>query len=526
MERFDLLIIGAGPAGLSAAIEAANAGMKVAIFDENHRPGGQLFKQIHKFFGSKEHKARIRGFRIGQELLSAAEKAGVMVHLDTIVIGIFPQLGVSVMEKDKIIHYKANSIIIATGASENGLAFKGWTLPGVIGAGAAQTMMNIYHEQPGKKILMVGSGNVGLVVSYQLLEAGCEVKALVDVLPRIGGYGVHAAKVARTGVPFYLSHTVVEAEGKDHVTGAIIAQVDNKFKVIKGTEQHLDVDTICLAVGLTPVANLARMANCHMITKGGNVPECDEYGATSVPGIFAAGDVSGIEEASSAMIEGRMAALGAAKYAGFMSDKECEAKFTACQEDLSKLRHGMFAPGNPHKMTATKTTEGYPLSMSLLHKGYIEQEELKAFPACTYSANGIHPVVECTQNIPCNPCQDICPKHCIKVGDDITNIPQINQMQQCSGCGMCVANCPGQAIFLVEHGTVNDQVTIPYEFLPVPTVGENGFGYDRSGTKVCSAKINAIKDLPVNDHTILLTMSVPAGMGDTVRFYKSEEGQA
>ncbi len=108
---------------------------------------------------------------------------------------------------------KGDTILIATGASENMVTFPGWTLPGVIGAGAAQTMMNLHGTLPGKRVLMLGSGNVGLVVSFQLMQAGCEVVAVADAaVSRVGGYGVHAAKVARCGVPFYLSHTIISAD--------------------------------------------------------------------------------------------------------------------------------------------------------------------------------------------------------------------------------------------------------------------------------------------------------------------------
>lgn len=203
IERYDLIVIGAGPAGLSAAIEAAKNGMKPIVFDENAKPGGQLFKQIHKFFGSKEHKAKIRGFNIGYELLEEANKLGVDVRLNATVVGLYDEKEVTVRIGDEIKHFKGDSVLVATGASENMVTFKGWTLPGVIGAGAAQTMMNLHHIKPGNRILMLGSGNVGLVVSYQLMQAGCEVVALVDAAPRIGGYGVHAAKISRCGVPFY-----------------------------------------------------------------------------------------------------------------------------------------------------------------------------------------------------------------------------------------------------------------------------------------------------------------------------------
>ena len=259
IKRYDMIVVGAGPAGLSAAIEAAKHGVKPIVFDENAKPGGQLFKQIHKFFGSKEHKAKIRGFQIGKELLAEAEQYGVKVVLNAAVVGLYPDREITVRVGEQLQHYKGDSILIATGASENMVNFKGWTLPGVIGAGAAQTMMNLHHILPGKRVLMLGSGNVGLVVSFQLMQAGCDVVALCDAAPRIGGYGVHAAKVARCGVPFYLSHTIVEAEGKDCVTGVTIGQVGPDWKIIPGTEKHFDVDTICLAVGLSPIAQSGRL---------------------------------------------------------------------------------------------------------------------------------------------------------------------------------------------------------------------------------------------------------------------------
>lgn len=526
-KRYDLIVIGAGPAGLSAAIEAASCGMKVIVFDENSRPGGQLFKQIHKFFGSKEHKAKIRGFRIGQALLKQAEELGVEVSLNTTVLGLYERKGVSVMKDNQIIHFKGDNVIVATGASENVVPFEGWTLPGVIGAGASQTMMNLHGVQPGKDILMVGTGNVGLVVSFQLIQAGCNVKALIDAAPRVGGYGVHAAKVARTGVPFYLSHTVVKAEGKDRVTGAVIAEVGPDFKPIPGTEKHLDVDTICLAVGLSPMSQLTRMAGCKMVDKGGLVPECNEYGETSLPGIFAAGDVAGIEEASSAMIQGRISAAAAAWSAGYLTEEEFQAKFSEHNGALEKIRSGMFSPKNKGRTDMTKTDEGYPLSEALLKKGYMTGKELAQFPGLRLDVPEIHAEIECTQNIPCNPCQDVCPCGCINVGSDITKLPVLNPEKKCSGCGLCVAACPGQAIFLVENKPEEgvSEITIPYEFLPLPEKGEKGIALDRSGSPVGDAEVVRVRNLPANDHTVLLTMKVKADIAKEARFYRSGEGR-
>lgn len=525
MKRYDLIIIGAGPSGLSAAIEAAKRGLDVVVFDENEKPGGQLFKQIHKFFGSKEHKAKIRGFVIGEQLLKEAADAGVHVVLNATAIGMYMDKEVVVRIGEEVHHYKGDSIIIATGAAENMVTFEGWTLPGVIGAGAAQTMMNLHGIKPGNKILMLGSGNVGLVVSFQLIQCGCEVVGLVDAAPRVGGYGVHAAKVARTGVPFYLSHTIVKAEGEEYVTGVTIAEVDDKFQFIPGTEKHFDVDTICLAVGLSPMSQLLKMAGCEMEDnprRGGQVPICDEYGETSIKGIFVAGDVSGIEEASSAMIEGRIAGIAASYYLGFIEKEELDEKLKEHTAALDGLRQGMFAPENRGRLLE-KTEEGIDISMNLLKKGYIADEEIGRYPGVTHKA-GIHPVMECSQNIPCNPCQDACPKHCIKIGQNITSLPVVDETQECIGCGMCVASCSGQAIFLVneecEPGFAS--ITLPYEFLPLPSKGEKGYGLSRSGERICEAQVIDVKSVPAFDHTNLLTIKVPKDMAMKARFYKSK----
>ncbi|WP_058953392.1 FAD-dependent oxidoreductase [Clostridium tyrobutyricum] len=523
MKRYDVIVVGAGPAGLSSAIEAAKRGLKVVVFDENSRPGGQLFKQIHKFFGSKEHKAKIRGFKIGEELLKDANDTGVECVLNSVVIGLYSDKEVVVKIGDEVVHYKGDTVIIATGASENMVTFDGWTLPGVVGAGAAQTMMNLHGVQIGKKILILGSGNVGLVVGYQLLQAGCEVVAVVDAAPKIGGYGVHAAKMARCGVPFYLSHTIIKAEGDECVTGVTIGEVDGRWKIIPGTEKHFDVDTICLAVGLSPMSQLTKMAGCSMEEnpkKGGLVPVCDEYGETSIKGIFAAGDVSGIEEASSAMIGGKISGVSACYRLGFIDKQELKTVTDDLRKALSSLRQGMFGPENKGK-DIEKTQEGIDISKNLLKKGYLTDEEIMKYPGVK-SIKGIHAVIECSQNIPCNPCQDACPKKCIKVGANITSLPIIDEKSQCIGCGMCVASCSGQSIFLIDEDYEKGytSVTLPYEFLPLPEKGMKGRGLDRSGKEVCEVEVVDVKSLPAFDHTNLLTIKVPKEKGMRVRFFK------
>ncbi len=526
MKRHELIVIGAGPAGLSAAIEAARLGMETVVFDENARPGGQLFKQIHKFFGSREHKAKIRGFRIGEMLLQEAEAAGVSVRLGATVMGIYPEKQVSVRFSDHIEQLGGDQIVVSTGAAENMIMFNGWTKPGVIGAGAAQTMMNLHGVQPGRRILMVGSGNVGLVVGYQLLQAGCELAAVIDAASRVGGYGVHAAKLARQGVPFLLSHTVLKAEGDESVTGVVIARVDASFRPIPGTEQFMEADAICLAVGLSPMSQVLRMSGCEILdTPGGLVPKTDEYGRTTISGLYAAGDVAGIEEASSAMIGGRIAGLAAAHRARYLSDEEFLSRAEECRASLAQLRQGMFSKENRARADFTATDEGFPLSDSLLKHGYLAEGELAAFPSAHADAAGWHPVIECTQNIPCNPCEESCKSGCIRVGRKITSIPVVDGSKKCTGCGMCVAGCSGQAIFLVNEGydETRAAITMPYEFLPYPQAGQEGTALDRAGEPVCPAQVVSLRLSPPADHTALLTIAVPKEFVGSARAFRQKE---
>jgi len=344
--KTSIAVIGGGPAGLSAAIEAAKAGAQVVVMDENSRPGGQLFKQIHKFFGSQQHKAGVRGIDIGKELLEETQKLGIEVWLDTEVCGIESnKLLWVVKNKTKSVQVLAERIILASGAIENSIYFPGWTLPGVMGAGAAQTFINIYRVAPGKRILMIGSGNVGVIVSYQLLQAGCEVAAIVEAAPKLGGYGVHTAKVCRAGVPFYTSHTVLRALGENKVESAVIIELDDSWNPIPGTEKVFEVDTICIATGLTPLAELAWIAGCrfkYVPALGGFVPLHDDNMETTIEGLYVAGDVTGIEEASSAMEEGRLAGINTVASLGFYSDKQRERLCNEVRERLDALRRGPF----------------------------------------------------------------------------------------------------------------------------------------------------------------------------------------
>ena len=250
----------------------------------------------------------------------------------------------------------------------------------------------------------------------------------------------------------------------------------------------------------------------------------NEYGETSIPGIYCAGDVAGIEEASSAMIQGRSVASHVLYSAGYISEADFNEKYSGCQNALSALRQGMFAPQFKGKNDWTVTDEGYPISRSLLDRGFMTWDELKNFPAVNYKKSGVHPVIECTQNIPCNPCQEACKFGCIKVGENITRIPAIDEGKECKGCGMCDAFCSGQAIFLIneDYETGYATVGIPYEFLPLPKKGDKGIALSRSGAKVCEAEVVSVVTSSVMDKTSVLTMKVPVQYVNEARFFKPE----
>ncbi len=331
---------------MSAAAEAASYGAKVMIVDSDLRLGGQLIKQTHKFFGSSFERAGTRGFVISDVLLEELKSYGnrVEAYTNCTALGYYKDDGVvSCMEgEENYFKVLPKKILVATGAQERLIPFPNNDLPGVYGAGAVQTLMNVYGVVPGKRILMVGAGNIGLIVSYQLLQAGVEVAAIVEAMPRIGGYWVHAAKVRRLGVTILLEHSIKEALGKDVVEGAIIQQISPGCGFI-GEEIHVDCDVICMAVGLNPTCELLWQAGCEMKyipQLCGHVAIRDRSMRTTNPNVWVAGDAAGIEEASSAMVEGRIAGLSIAHELGYVEDKEYREKSALYWERLNALRNG------------------------------------------------------------------------------------------------------------------------------------------------------------------------------------------
>jgi NADPH-dependent 2,4-dienoyl-CoA reductase/sulfur reductase-like enzyme/Fe-S-cluster-containing hydrogenase component 2/bacterioferritin-associated ferredoxin len=409
----EVLILGAGPAGLSAAVELGKRGVDTLIVDDKSKPGGKLVLQTHKFFGSVEDSyAGTRGFEIARILEEEVRKLNsVEVWLNTTAVGIFSDRVVGVVKGNTYRRIKPQRLLVATGAREKMLSFPGNTLPGIYGAGAFQTLVNRDLVKSSDRVLIVGGGNVGLIAGYHAIQAGIEVVALVEALSQVGGYKVHADKLKRLGVPIYTSHTVVSATGGEKVEEVTIACLDPQWKVVPGTHKTFAVDTVLIAVGLAEVN--------EFYTKAG------EWGME----VYSAGDAKEIAEASAAMFTGKIEGLKIAKSLGLYAGEipwEWEEK-----ERVLKSKPGPV----------------------------IEREK----PA---EEEGVMPLFHCTQEVPCNPCTSVCPEGAIKTDrDEITGLPYIMDVNLCKGCMSCVYICPGLAATLVDYrkDAEHPTVTLPYE---------------------------------------------------------------
>jgi NADPH-dependent 2,4-dienoyl-CoA reductase/sulfur reductase-like enzyme/Fe-S-cluster-containing hydrogenase component 2/bacterioferritin-associated ferredoxin len=410
----DVLILGGGPAGLSAAIELGRCGVRTLLVDDKDRLGGKLVLQTHKFFGSvADSHAGTRGFEIGRMLAAElARHPSVEVWLDTTAVAVFADRAVGVVRGGRYALVRPRKLLVATGAREKMLPFPGNTLPGVYGAGAFQTLVNRDLVRSSSRVLIVGGGNVGLIAGYHAIQAGIEVAALIEALPEVGGYQVHADKLRRLGVPIHTRHTIVCAAGCDHVESATIAELDPGWRVVPGTEKTLAVDTVLVAVGLAEVNEFTLKAK--------------QFGLE----VFSAGDAQEIAEASAAMFTGRIEGLKIARALGATAEE--------------------VPPEWDEKARILKSRPG----------GVVRREPPDMPPG------GVYPVFHCFQEVPCNPCTAVCPQQAIRTENDaITGRPAFESDAPCTGCAACVAVCPGLAITLVDgrQDPEHPLVTLPYE---------------------------------------------------------------
>ena len=287
--------------GFQQRLNLGKLGVKVILVDDKHRVGGKLVLQTHRFFGSADAVyAGTRGIDIATILETELQKyPSVEVWLKSTCLAVFSDKKVGILKNgEEYVLLTPQTVLVASGAREKFLAFKGNTLPGVYGAGAFQTLVNRDLVKPAEKLFIVGGGNVGLIAGYHALQAGIGVVGLVEALPECGGYKVHKDKLVRMGVPIYTSHTILSANGTDEVESVTIAKVDDKFKPIPGTEQSYACDSILIAVGLDSVNEFYQKAVEFQIPA------------------FVAGDAEEIAEASAAIFSGKIKGLEIAKFMG------------------------------------------------------------------------------------------------------------------------------------------------------------------------------------------------------------------
>ena len=409
--EIDVLIIGGGPAGLSASLQLEQEKINTILVDDKDELGGKLVLQTHKFFGSqKDSYAGMRGMDIGGMLAQKVEAGShIKVWKNSTALYVFNDKKVGILKHGvyKIVTPKV--ILNAAGAREKFLRFKGNSLSGVYGAGAFQTLVNRDLVKPTEKLFIIGGGNVGIIAGYHALQAGIKVVGLAEGLPKCGGYKVHEDKLKRLGVPIYTSHSVVSANGEESVSSVTIAGIDKNFKVIEGTHKTFECDTILIAVGLESVSEFTQEAESAGIK------------------VFAAGDASQIAEASSAMFNGKIAGVKVVQY---------------FKPDAKQIPESWYEKADILKS----------------HPGPVQ--EILAL----MDEDGIFPVIHCKQEIPCNPCSTVCPEDLIQMqGDPIKGLPKFDG--KCKGCMKCLAICPGLAITLVDYrkDPENPVVFLPYE---------------------------------------------------------------
>jgi len=471
--KTDVLIIGGGPAGLSAAIQLGENSIKALLVDDKSALGGKLVLQTHKFFGSVEDSyAGMRGIDIGKMLAKkVVENENIEVWTNSTALYVFKDKAVGIL-KDGVYKIVLPKIVLnATGAREKFLRFKGNTLAGIYGAGAFQTLVNRDMIRPTEKLFIIGGGNVGLIAGYHALQAGINVVGLVEALPKCGGYKVHEDKLKRIGVPIYTSHTISSANGEESVSSITIAQIDSNFKVIEDTEKTFECDTILIAVGLESVSEFAEEAK----TAGLNV--------------YSVGDALEIAEASSAMFNGKIVGLKIAREFG---------------ADANEIPKSWYEKAEILKSPAGKV---YKTRISKL-------------------SEGVAPIIHCRQEIPCNPCITVCKTNSIKIkGDPIRGLP-VFEGDECSGCAKCVAICPGLAITLVDFrkDAENPMVTLPYEVSNIKIEkGDNVECVDSDANPLGNFEVVRVTKTKFTNKTQLVRIKVPKEIAQQVVSFRIQD---
>lgn len=361
---YDVIIIGAGPAGLSAGITCASSGLHVLILDEFMYAGGRLLGQLYQ----EPDGTWWNGIEESKRLADKAYTLGIDIHLQTTVINLEKQNETWIVYTEKTT-YQGKKLLLATGACESPIPIPGWTLPGVMSIGAAQVMTNVHRVKPGEKGIIIGINVLSLAIAMELKLAGIELYSLAlplaseisgdhakpkpvftnllsfshmaqNPLLRWGGktlrfswlqnlvlrmYPKKGLSVA--GLPLQIKTAVTEIIGEDKVEGVKLVHLDANGGAIPGSEHEVKVDFVCIAGGLYPLVELAALVGCvfnYIDELGGYVPLHNEYMETTVEGLYVAGNITGIEGAKVAIAQGTVAGKAILHSFGLISEKEVE----------------------------------------------------------------------------------------------------------------------------------------------------------------------------------------------------------
>ena len=381
MATTEVAVIGAGPAGLAAALTAAELGLKVALIDESPAPGGQYLVDRAV---TNQYPPISAAERQGQDLIRKSRAAPVEWRFETLVWNLTGDLNLALYRRGEVTSpLQAGAVILASGAREQVVPFPGWTLPGVMTVGAAQLLAKRHNLVPGRRVLLAGSGPLMLPAAVRLAELGAEVVGILEAThpaawlrhgPAVWGNwdrlaeGRHYISALRKAhIPYRFGRTVVRAAGTDRLDVAVVAQLDGQGSPIPGTEERFSVDLLCVSFGLVPNIELAQLAGATLRFDpdcGGWVPQLDENGQTTVPGLFVAGEAASIAGAGAAMLEGRLAALAAAWRLGrvtqaeFTREQAAAAGRRGSYQRFGAMLNTLFGP--PLGLSAI-TTEDTPI---------------------------------------------------------------------------------------------------------------------------------------------------------------------
>lgn len=442
-------IIGAGPAGLAAREELNKHNVDNIVLDNNEQIGGQFIMQTHQFFFFEKEKkfGGMRGFDIAKTLAGDSHEG---IFLNSTVWDILEgkRLAVKNLNTEEIYYVEAQHLVIATGAIPFMPAFENDDVPGVYTAAVVQKMMNTEFTLLGKNVLTVGAGNIGYLTSYQLMQAGANVKAIVEAMPREGGFPVQANRVRRLGIPIMLNHMLIKAipnENRDGITGAVVAEAEN-FKIIPGTEKVINgIDAINICTGLIPDDELLR--------KGKEVFERDVHGA---------GDAIRIGEGTTAVLRGKQVA------------------FQILEEMDKPYDYGQYLK------VSKEYVDSQQEPFFVLDKPVMPSQERKHEKPFV--------IIDCLHSFACNPCAFACPFGAITKSSTST-VPHIDY-EKCTGCMQCVYQCPGLAIF--GYDLKKNRIFLPVEYHAED--GQQVFLVNNNGEKLGEGYIEKVMKKPNKTH--------------------------